>query len=133
MADDLAGNCPSATVHAPASLLGTGDPLRLDQVLTNLLSNTAKYGEGRPIEVTLTHADSRARLSVRDQGLGIAPQDHLRILTPFERAVSPSSYGGLGLGLWIVQEIVARMDGRIELDSRPGVGATITIEVPWSG
>jgi signal transduction histidine kinase len=131
IADDLAGACPQLIVEAPETLLGTGDALRIDQVLTNLLSNAAKYGEGRPVELALRHDGAIARIEVRDRGLGIASEDQARIFSPFERAVSSTSTGGLGLGLWIVHEIVARMNGRIQLDSSPGIGSCVTVEIPW--
>jgi PAS domain S-box-containing protein len=130
--DDLGGGRLLIRLQTPESLPGRGDPLRLDQVLTNLLSNAAKYGNGQPIEVTLAHADSTARLCVRDHGVGISAGDQERIFKPFERAVSPASYAGLGLGLWIVQEIVSRLDGRIALESLPGAGSTVMVELPWS-
>ena len=131
LSDDLGANAPPVGVDAPESLPGRGDALRIGQVLTNLLSNAAKYGQGRPIALTLAAADGRARIVVRDQGIGIAPEDQARIFQPFERAVSPASYAGLGLGLWIVHEIVARMGGRVVVDSRAGAGAAVTVEVPW--
>jgi PAS domain S-box-containing protein len=131
LADDLGATAPPVVLEAPESLPGRGDALRLGQVLTNLLSNAAKYGQGRPIALALSAAGGRARIEVRDQGIGIAPEDQARIFQPFERAVSPSSYAGLGLGLWIVHEIVVRMGGRVEIDSRTGAGASVIVEVPW--
>jgi signal transduction histidine kinase len=129
--DDLGGAAPPLHLEAPERLPGHADALRLDQVITNLLSNAAKYGQGRPISISLSHDGKLARLEVRDSGVGIAAADRERIFQPFERAVSPDSYAGLGLGLWIVQEIVSRMHGHILLDSQPGAGAAIAVEVPW--
>jgi signal transduction histidine kinase len=131
LADDLGGACQEIVIDAPERLPGEGDPVRLDQVLTNLLGNAAKYGRGKPIEVTLRGDGRRARCAVRDHGLGIAPADQARVLEPFTRAVSPASYGGLGLGLWIVREIVARMAGTLEVESAPDRGTTVTVEIPW--
>ena len=131
LSDDLGAAAPPVSVDAPASLPGRGDALRLGQVITNLLSNAAKYGQGRPIALSLTAAGGRARIVVRDQGIGIAPEDQARIFQPFERAVSPASYAGLGLGLWIVHEIVTRMGGSVVIDSRAGAGAAVIVEVPW--
>jgi signal transduction histidine kinase len=131
LADDLPDASPPLEVDAPAGLPGLGDPLRLEQVLINLLSNAAKYGQGRPIHLTLTAVDGVARIVVRDQGIGISPEEQRRIFQPFERTASAATYGGLGLGLWIVQEIVTRMEGCIGVSSQPGRGATFIVEIPW--
>jgi signal transduction histidine kinase len=131
LADDLPGVSPPLEVDAPEQLPGVGDPLRLEQVLINLLSNAAKYGQGRAIHLTLAASDGVARIVVRDHGIGIPAEEQQRIFQPFERTASAASYGGLGLGLWIVQEIVTRMEGNIGVTSEPGRGATFTVEIPW--
>jgi PAS domain S-box-containing protein len=111
-------------------VVGTWDRLRLEQVLTNLLSNAFKYGSGREVEVRLESGPANARLSVRDHGIGIAAKDASRIFERFERAVSARHYGGLGLGLFIVRQIVDAHGGKIHLDSEPGEGSTFTVELP---
>src|SRR5262249_17329769 len=124
MASDLArvGCALSLTVQEPVT--GRWDRTRVEQILENLLSNAAKYGKGKPVEVSLEPTEKGARLSVRDHGIGIAQADHSRIFERFERAVSTRNYGGLGLGLFIVQQIVASFGGTIELESELGRGAT---------
>ena len=117
-------------VELPSAAVGRWDRLRLEQVLTNLLGNAFKFGAGRPVEVKLLVADERVRLSVADQGLGIAREDQARIFARFERAVSARSFGGLGLGLWIVNEIVRAHGGTVEVESAPGLGARFTVELP---
>lgn len=109
---------------------GRWDRLRLEQVLQNLLSNAAKYGEGKPIEVQVRQEGGTARLSVRDQGMGISPEDQSRIFGPFERATSSRHFGGLGLGLYIAQRIVRQLGGTIRLHSAVGHGATFIVELP---
>jgi len=106
------------------------DRLRLEQVLSNLLSNALKYGAGRPVEVVLSASDTCAVLRVRDEGIGIDPAVHSRIFERFERAVSDRHYGGLGMGLWIVREIVTAMGGSIHVESAPERGATFIVELP---
>ena len=85
---------------------------------------------GQPIEIALAATDHRVTIAVRDHGIGIAPDDHERIFKRFERAVSSQNYGGLGLGLWIVREIVTEHGGEIRLDSAPGRGTVMEIELP---
>jgi signal transduction histidine kinase len=117
----------------PPSLVGHWDPMRLDQVVTNLLTNAMKYGAGSPIEISMTGDSTHARLRVRDEGIGIAEGDAARIFERFERAVSVRHYGGFGIGLWIVREIVQALGGTIEVESVPGQGATFTVTLPRSG
>jgi PAS domain S-box-containing protein len=128
---DAAG-CPLERVEL-TSVIGHWDRLRLDQVVSNLISNAIKYGAGHPVEVRVTRRDDYAHLEVRDHGIGIAPEDHDRIFQRFERATSGAHYGGFGLGLWISREIVLAQGGFIELDSAPGQGATFTVKLPLRG
>ncbi|NTX06506.1 GAF domain-containing protein [Myxococcus sp. CA040A] len=121
----------SVRVDIPEPLQGRWDSLRLDQVLVNLLTNAAKYGAGRPVQVTAAEAgDGVVRLSVRDEGIGISETDLPRLFGRFERAVSDRHYGGLGLGLYISRQIVEAMGGRIEVESREGVGSVFTVHLP---
>ncbi|RKH13684.1 response regulator [Corallococcus sp. CA053C] len=121
------------TLEATAPLVGRYDRLRIDQVVTNLLANAAKYGQGRPIEVRVAAGDGTARVTVRDEGIGISPEDRARIFERFERAVPGRNYGGLGLGLWIARQVVEAHGGRISVDSAPGAGATFVVELPLEG
>ena len=121
--------CP-VTLAAPAPVPGTWDPARIEQVLTNLLTNAMKYGRGQPITITVTREGTQARLAVRDEGIGI-PREHLeRIFGRFERAVAPGKYGGMGLGLYIARQIVEAHGGEIGVVSAPGQGATFTVTLP---
>jgi signal transduction histidine kinase/CHASE1-domain containing sensor protein len=117
-------------LDAPAPVPGRWDRLRLDQVLTNLLSNALKYGPGRPVDVRVTVEDGSAVLVVRDRGIGIPTADQARVFERFERAVSRRNYGGFGLGLWIVRQIVEALDGSVALESAPGAGSTFRVELP---
>ena len=109
---------------------GHWDRGRLDQVVTNLLANALKYGDGKPIAVEITGTATTARLRVIDQGIGIASESLGRIFGRFERAVSERNFGGFGLGLWIARQIVDAHQGTIVVDSRPGMGSTFTVELP---
>ncbi|MBS1151017.1 MAG: Sensory box histidine kinase, partial [Myxococcaceae bacterium] len=121
---------PIVLTGDPGHVGGQWDRVRVDQIVTNLLTNALKYGAGQPIEVSVTADDRTARVAVKDRGIGIAPEHHARIFGRFERAASPRHFGGLGLGLWIVKELANGMGGKITVDSRPGEGATFTLWLP---
>ncbi|MFP2912181.1 PAS domain-containing sensor histidine kinase [Pyxidicoccus sp. 3LFB2] len=128
--EDLSRAGCELRLDAPEPVMGHWDRLRLEQVLQNLLSNAIKYGRGRPIEVRVGGDGERAWLSVRDEGVGIDPQGQARLFQRFERLASERHYGGLGLGLWIVKQIVDALEGRIQVRSAPGQGSTFTVELP---
>ncbi|KFE66237.1 ATP-binding protein [Hyalangium minutum] len=120
------------TIHVQEGgpLVGLWDRLRLEQVVTNLLSNALKYGAGKPVVIGTESDGTHARLTVRDEGIGIAPESLSRIFGRFERAVSERHYGGLGLGLYITRQIVEALGGVVRVESTPGKGSTFTIELP---
>jgi signal transduction histidine kinase/PAS domain-containing protein len=121
--------CP-LVLKLQSPLPGRWDRSRLDQVLTNLLGNAMKYGQGRPIEVSAAATPEGVCLRVRDEGIGISPEDQARIFGRFERAVSERHYGGLGLGLWISRQIVTQLGGHIRVESVQGEGSSFTVELP---
>ncbi len=114
----------------PEAIVGMWDRGRIEQVLTNLLSNAIKYGMGKPIRVGVDASGEWVRLWVEDGGLGIAPADQQRIFRAFERLASAQRVGGLGLGLYIGQQIAEAHGGTLMVDSRPGRGSRFTLELP---
>jgi PAS domain S-box-containing protein len=128
--EDLARAGCVLELRAEGECLGQWDRLRLEQVVTNLLSNAAKYGAGRPIEIEVDGGEATARFSIRDHGIGIPAEHQARIFDRFERAVSDRHYGGLGLGLWIVRQIVDAFGGTIRVESKAGAGSTFTVLLP---
>ncbi|MBZ4401199.1 hybrid sensor histidine kinase/response regulator [Myxococcus sp. MISCRS1] len=112
----------------PALLMG--DRLRLEQVISNLLANAFRYGDGKPIWLTVEEHPDALWLSVTDQGIGIAKQDQSRIFNRFERASSTGRADGLGLGLFIAREIVVAHGGTLTVESEPGQGATFHVTLP---
>ena len=114
----------------PPSLAGIWDAFRIEQVVVNLLTNAIRYGAGKPIDVRLAQRDDHAVLEVQDHGVGIAAEDQQRIFQQFERASAGRSIPGLGLGLFISQQIVVAHQGRLEVDSVPGDGSTFRLVLP---
>ncbi len=127
---ELAGSGSLLTLTLPSETPGRWDRLRLDQVLTNLVSNALKYGRGNPIQVELSGTDAQVRLDVRDGGIGIAPEHLPQLFHRFERAAPGRAYEGVGLGLWIVRQVVEAMGGNISVHSEPGVGSTFSVLLP---
>jgi signal transduction histidine kinase len=124
--------CEVRVTGVDRPIVGRWDPQRVDQILVNLLSNAAKFGKERPIEVCLEEIEGRARLSVTDHGIGIDLRQQAHIFNRFARGVSALHYGGLGLGLYICRRIVDAHGGVIGVRSEPGHGATFTVELPLS-
>jgi len=117
-------------VRVSEPTVGQWDRLRLDQILTNLVSNAVKYGEGRPIQITVKTDGRDALLEVSDQGIGIAPEHQERIFERFERVVADRRYAGFGLGLWITSRIVEEFGGSLSVRSEPGSGSTFIVRLP---
>lgn len=120
----------SLLLRVPPILVGTWDRLRIEQIVNNLISNAIRYGAGSSIEVELVADAEVVRLSVRDHGIGIAPEDQARIFERFQRATERRQTGGFGIGLWIVRESARALQGTIEVASAPGEGAEFRVTLP---
>src|SRR5262249_36950033 len=118
----------------PAGAAVAGDPSRLQQVAWNLLTNAVKFTlKGGRIEIALDSADAQARLIVRDNGRGIDPDFLPSLSERFRQADASASrqYGGLGIGLALVKELVELHGGSVAAESDgPGRGATFTVTLP---
>jgi signal transduction histidine kinase len=112
---------------------GRWDRLRLGQVVTNLVSNAVKYGEGKRIEIRVEGDGERVRLAVRDHGIGLAEESQRRIFQRFVRIAQARNYGGLGLGLYIARRLAEAHGGSVHVTSAPGEGSTFTVELPVRG
>jgi PAS domain S-box-containing protein len=117
-------------LKASGEVVGFWDRLRLDQVLSNLVSNALKFGAGEPVDVEVESNGESALLVVRDRGIGIDDADQRRIFERFQRAETRNRYPGMGLGLWICREIVEAHGGRIGVESRPGAGSRFFVSLP---
>lgn len=106
------------------------DPERMDQVITNFMTNAIRYGGKKPIHIILEENNEWVILKVKDHGRGINKADQERIFNRFERAHTEEDVNGLGLGLYINNQIVKEHGGRISIESEPGKGATFIVELP---
>lgn len=116
---------------APEKVLA--DPLRLQQVVTNLLSNAIRYTESGTVQLTCQmRSDNQWSIAIADTGIGIAPEDQPYIFEPFFRADNGGTYlpDSTGLGLAIVLQLIKLMRGKIELVSQVEVGSTFTVILP---
>jgi signal transduction histidine kinase/CheY-like chemotaxis protein len=117
-------------VEAPPTVKGAWDQLRMEQVITNLLTNAIKFCESKPIDVALSAQNGFVSLVVRDSGVGIAKERISLIFERFERGVSARNYGGLGLGLYVTRQIVEAHGGAIEVESELGRGSVFRVRLP---
>jgi signal transduction histidine kinase len=124
-------NSPQIQFYYCTEIWGLWDRLRVDQIVTNLLSNAMKYGRGNPIRVEVLLNHHHARIVVQDRGIGMDRFQLERAFIPFDRlGAEKSPHQGYGLGLWIVHEIVQSKGGQITLFSEPSVGTTVAVELP---
>src|SRR3954453_5148952 len=110
-----------------------GDMGRLCQVMQNLVGNALKFGDGSRPRVVIHNEgldDGRAHVSIRDNGIGFAPEEAERIFRPFHRLHGEEKFAGSGIGLAICERIVLQHGGRIWADSRKGEGAVFHVELP---
>ena len=123
---------PCGMVDAPEPLIAVIDPLRVEQLLDNLLENAEKYGGGGPITMRVWVEDGEARVSVTDSGIGIASAELPRIFERFYRGsnVDDRRHAGMGLGLFICRRITEEHGGRIWAESEPGKGTTFHVALP---
>lgn len=120
----------SVRVDAESPVLCEGDPLRLGQAITNLLTNVLRHAAGRPVDIRVTRAGAYAQVTVADQGPGISPDDQQRLFQRFIHTPLGRTHGSFGLGLWIVREIAEAHGGTVHVVSDLGRGASFTLSLP---
>ncbi|RQU18719.1 response regulator [Burkholderia cenocepacia] len=111
-----------------------GDPVRLRQVLTNLLGNAIKFTEHGHVALSVSYADDgRIVFTIADTGIGIAPEVSAQLFRPFQQADNSTArkYGGTGLGLVISRQLAEMMGGALTLESTPGQGSVFTVTTPF--
>jgi len=117
-------------LRADEPVVGLWDLDGIEAIVINLLTNALKFGEGRPIDIVVERRDDVARLSVTDQGIGILPEEQVRIFERFERAVPSQHYGGFGIGLWLARQVTEAHGGSLRVSSAKGLGSTFVLELP---
>ncbi|MBV6823060.1 hybrid sensor histidine kinase/response regulator [Pseudomonas sp. PD9R] len=120
----------SVTVDAEQPVVGNWDEFRIEQVISNLLTNALRYGAKSPISVKVYSESGEARVEVRDCGIGISEENQQRIFQQFERVTAKHAVAGLGLGLFISEQIVTAHGGTITVESRIGEGALFRVCLP---
>jgi PAS domain S-box-containing protein len=109
------------------------DRIRIEQALTNLVSNAVKYGQQKPITIRASVQGQCVVIRVEDQGIGLLPQDRERIFNRFEQGGVISRNDGLGLGLWVTKTIVEAHGGRVVAESELGEGSVFIMTIPQQG
>lgn len=122
------GSQLNLSVDGPAPVLI--DEFRIEQVLANLLTNALRYGEGKPVTVRVSSDGAWVRVEVEDQGMGISEENQRRVFEQFERVSDSRAAQGLGLGLFISEQIVQAHAGTIELGSTLGAGSCFSVVLP---
>jgi len=119
-------------VHIPDYDLGLyGDPNALEHILTNLLDNALKYSpHDSVVSVGISEGDGSVLITVSDEGTGIAPEDLSRIFERFRQGAAPRGHASVGLGLYIVKNLVEAHGGTVWADSELGKGTTFTVALP---
>ncbi|VVM40365.1 hybrid sensor histidine kinase/response regulator [Pseudomonas fluorescens] len=120
----------SVTLDAEQPVIGNWDEFRIEQVISNLLTNALRYGAKSPVSVKVYSEGDRALVDVQDQGIGIGEENQKRIFQQFERVSARHAVAGLGLGLFISEQIVAAHGGTITVQSRIGEGALFRVCLP---
>ena len=135
VAEDLAPGPDQLRVQVQedACIEGYWDGFRVEQIVVNLISNALRYGDGKPVDISLAKTRNSAVIEVRDHGIGIVAKDQERIFDAFERVMHQDRTGGLGLGLFITKQLVDAHGGAITLQSQPGHGALFSVTLPLAG
>ena len=134
---DLTVSGSTIDLDAPAPIIGNWDRVRMEQVVRNLIGNAIKYGRGRPIHISAWIEGGPqglyrpvARMHIRDQGIGIDEENRNLIFERFKRGACGTNIQGLGLGLYIVRQILVAHGGHVHVQSEADQGSTFIIEVP---
>jgi signal transduction histidine kinase len=130
LSDQAARAGCAVSLLAPAVVTGNWDRFRIEQVITNLLTNAYKYGAGKPVAVSVEAVGDVARLRVRNEGPGIPADATERIFERFERVASGHHRKSLGVGLYIARQVIDAHAGVVRVESSSPDGTTFLVELP---
>jgi signal transduction histidine kinase len=117
-------------IEASSSPEVFADPFKIEQVITNFITNAIRYAPNGPLNITISQGGGTAKVIFQDSGPGIPPENHAKVFQRFERLVSANEVSGMGLGLYIVKEIIEAHGGRVVLHSELGKGAAFVMILP---
>jgi PAS domain S-box-containing protein len=120
----------AVSVSAADPVTGNWDRFRVEQVITNLLTNAFKYGAGKPVHVSIEASETTARLRVSDHGTGIPPEATERIFERFERFATGHHRKSLGVGLYIARQVIDAHAGVVRVETTSAAGSTFIVELP---
>jgi len=131
--DGQSGLHPVHASYPAEPLVTSGDPMRLEQALGNLIGNAIKYspeGASVDVDVRALAAEAAVVIEVVDHGVGMSEEDRRNLFQPFRRGGSAAGTPGVGLGLFVTRRIVEAHGGAIEVESRPGHGSLFRVKLP---
>lgn len=117
-------------LELPSQATGFWDRVRVEQIIVNLMTNAIRYGNGKPITIAVCNRENEVMLDVRDEGVGIAPENQSKIFDRFAQVGDHQKNSGLGLGLYITRQIVEAHGGSIDVKSSLGHGTEFTVTLP---
>lgn len=122
---------PEISISSSEKMLpGYWDQIRIEQIVSNLLHNAIKYGQGNPIQIEMGTENNLVWFSIKDEGAGIQEKDHKRIFERFQRANTCTDVQGMGLGLYLTKTLVELHNGKIQVQSSPGKGSLFIVKLP---
>lgn len=127
---EAAFNQVDLRLTAPDVLIGRWDRTAIEQVIGNLISNAIKYGDGKPVDITVAREGDRVRLEVIDHGIGISAEDQARVFGRFEQVLTGQPRTGFGVGLWLARALIEAHRGSISVHSTPAKGSAFTVWLP---
>ncbi len=117
--------------EAKTAVAGHWDSNRIEQAITNLVSNAIKYGRKKPIKISIYNSGDSGKFIIEDQGIGIPPKEQKNLFRRFKRLNEENNHQkGLGVGLYITQQIIKAHGGSIKLESRLNRGSKFTVKLP---
>ena len=125
-----ARNHSAVELDVEDGITGVLDPLAVEQVIENLVSNALKFGIGAPVTLRLRSDGRSARLDVQDRGIGMSSEQQASLFARFEQVVAQHRGAGFGVGLWLANRLIIAMEGHIEVSSCVSKGSTFTITLP---